>query len=139
MLKIKIYSVGKTKESWLEDALEEYLKRLSPYMQIETLWAREDEHLIAILGSTPAIALDPLGKEYDSPAFSRFLFQQFEKQGSRLTFVIGGPEGLPRSLKEHAMLISLSKLTFTHQITRLVLLEQLYRAQQIQLCSPYHK
>jgi 23S rRNA (pseudouridine1915-N3)-methyltransferase len=139
MLRIKIISVGKTKEAWLEAALEEYTKRLAPHLQLETLWVRNDEQLIALAQEAPYLALDPQGKELDSIAFSRFLFQQLEKQGSRLTFLIGGPEGLPAELKKGVQLISLSKLTFTHQITRLILAEQLYRAVEIDRGSPYHK
>lgn len=139
MLKVKILSVGKTKESWLEMALEEYAKRLAPHMQLETVWARSDEQLLLLAKETPVLALDPQGRKLDSLEFSRFLFQQFEKQGSRLTFVIGGPEGLPAEIKRTSPLISLSRLTFTHQITRLVLVEQIYRAVEINRGSPYHK
>lgn len=139
MLKVKILSVGKTKESWLEDALEEYVKRLSPVLQIETQWVKNDEQLLAVCENEQVIALDPLGKTFDSPEFAKFIQQQFEVQGSRLTFVIGGPEGLPPLLKKSAKLISLSKLTFTHQIARLVLVEQIYRALEIAKGTPYHK
>jgi len=140
MLKAKILSVGKTKEAWLDAALEEYTKRLAPSLQLETVWARNNEQLLSLAKEAGSLlALDPQGKEYESLEFSRFLFQQFEKQGSRLTFVIGGPEGLPAEIKRTAPLISLSRLTFTHQITRLVLVEQIYRAIEIERGSPYHK
>lgn len=139
MLKIKIISVGKTKETWLEDALQEYVKRLSPIMQIETQWVKNDEQLLEVCENENVIALDPLGKEYDSVGFSKFVLHQFEAGGSRMSFVIGGPEGLPPLLKKSSKLISLSKLTFTHQIARLVLMEQLYRAFEISKGTPYHK
>lgn len=138
MLKVKIISIGKTKEPWLEEALDDYLKRLSPFMQIETVWAKNEQQMMNLALSN-AIGLDPNGKMFDSLEFAGFLQQQFEKQGSRITFVIGGADGLPLQIKQNAPLISLSKLTFTHQITRLVLIEQLYRAMEITKGSPYHK
>ena len=138
MLKVKIISIGKTKEPWLEEALDDYLKRLSPFVQIETVWAKNEQQMMNLALSN-AIGLDPNGKMFDSLEFAGFLQQQFEKQGSRITFVIGGADGLPLQIKQNAPLISLSKLTFTHQITRLVLIEQLYRAMEITKGSPYHK
>ncbi len=139
MLKVKIISVGKTKEPWLEEALQEYIKRLSPIMQFETLWVKNDDQLLESCKKENIIALDPLGKEFDSLGFSKFVQQQFEANGSRIAFVIGGPEGLPPLLKKSSKLISLSKLTFTHQIARLVLVEQLYRSFEIAKSTPYHK
>jgi 23S rRNA (pseudouridine1915-N3)-methyltransferase len=68
-----------------------------------------------------------------------FLSAQWEEAGSRLQLVIGGAEGIPIQLKQNSPLISLSPLTFTHQITRLILIEQLYRAVEIQKNSKYHK
>lgn len=133
MLKIKIFSPGKTKESWLLEALAEYEKRLTGSIVIE--WDHSDKE-----PDTPYICLDPEGKLLSSEDFSKFLFKAWEQGGSRLSIVIGGPEGLSSEiLKKASSIISLSKLTFTHQITRLVLLEQVYRALQIQKGSPYHK
>lgn len=132
MLKCKILSVGKTKETWLEDALAEYAKRLKPYMTVETLWAKSDDQLVEWVEKEDlVIGLDPKGR--------RFISDCWEKGGSRLTFVIGGPEGLPPHIKKGYPLISLSLLTFTHQMTRLILMEQLYRAMEILKGSRYHK
>lgn len=140
MLKLKILSVGKTKETWLEEALAEYMKRLKPYMTIETIWAKDDAQLTELVKKeTTVIALDPSGRLLTSEQFTSFLAQSWEKGGSRVAFVIGGAEGLPLEVKEHYPLISLSPLTFTHQITRLVLIEQVYRAMEIQKGSRYHK
>lgn len=140
MLKIKIYSVGKTKESWLEDALEEYLRRLKPTATIEFLWAKNDEQLTDLVAKeSTTICLDPKGKSMTSEQFSNFLMGKLEEGGSRLAFVIGGPEGLPQVLKKSYTLFSLSPLTLTHQLTRLVLLEQIYRAFEIAKGTPYHK
>ena len=140
MLKLKILSVGKSKETWLEDAMQEYAKRLKPYLSIEWLWAKDNSQLVDwAKKESSVICLDPAGRLLTSEQFATFIEQAWEKGGSRLTFIIGGAEGLPMELKTHSPLISLSPLTFTHQITRLVLIEQIYRAIEIKRGSPYHK
>lgn len=140
MLKLKLLSVGKTKEKWLNDALNEYTKRLQPSVQIDSLWAKDNAQLIEwTLKETHYLCLDPAGRLFTSEEFATFLAQQWEKGGSRLTLVIGGAEGLPPEIKAKGILISLSPLTFTHQITRLVLIEQVYRTIEIQKGSHYHK
>jgi len=140
MLKLKILSIGKTKEKWLEEAFNEYLKRLQPTVQVDCQWAKDDPQLLEWALKEPAVlGLDPAGRLFTSEAFSNFLCQQWEIQGSRLTLVIGGAEGLPLAIKQKAQLISLSPLTFTHQMTRLILIEQVYRALEIQRGSHYHK
>jgi 23S rRNA (pseudouridine1915-N3)-methyltransferase len=139
MYKIKIFSVGKTKEAWLETAFEEYVKRLKPWTVIECSWFKNDEQLIqAVEKEDSVIALDPQGQQYDSVAFAHHVDVLLEKGGSRLTFVIGGADGLPVVLKKNPI-ISFSKMTFTHQLTRLVLIEQLYRTYTILNDTPYHK
>jgi 23S rRNA (pseudouridine1915-N3)-methyltransferase len=140
MLKLKILSVGKTKEKWLEDACDEYLKRLKPIVQIDFLWAKDTSQLIEWVKKEQSyICLDPAGRLMDSVELSHFFMSQWEKGGSRLTLIIGGAEGLPKEIKQNATLISLSPLTFTHQITRLVLIEQIYRATEIDKGTQYHK
>jgi 23S rRNA (pseudouridine1915-N3)-methyltransferase len=140
MLKLKILSIGKTKENWLEAALAEYTKRLKPVMSIEWIWAKDNSHLIELAKKEAlVICLDPLGSQLTSEQFADFLEHSWQKGGSRLTFIIGGAEGLPLELKKNFTLISLSSLTFTHQMTRIVLLEQMYRAFEIQKGSHYHK
>ena len=132
-LKIKIFSPGKTKEPWLQDALAEYEKRLTGSIAIE--WDHQN-----FRGEGSYICLDPNGIQQTSPDFSDFLYREFEKQGSRLTFVIGSPSGLPSNIVHRAShSISFSKMTFTHQHIRLLLLEQIYRAFQIHKGTHYHK
>lgn len=139
MHKIKVLAIGKTKETWLDHALDEFYKRLSPYAQFEWILAKDDEQLIQLCAKEPwVIALDPLGKQLDSVAFSHYLLNKLEMHGTRIAFAIGGPNGLPESLRKGDM-ISFSKLTFTHQIVRLILVEQVYRAFEIARGSPYHK
>jgi len=140
MLKLKILSIGKTKEEWLDKAIEEYVKRLKPLLSIEFVWAKNDEQLIALVEKEPLfICCDALGLSLNSEQFSDYFQKKFTEGGSRLAIVIGGAEGLPSSLKTHKNLISLSPLTMTHQIIRLVLLEQIYRAVEIAKGTKYHK
>jgi 23S rRNA (pseudouridine1915-N3)-methyltransferase len=143
MIKIKIYSIGKTKEAWLDEAFEEYLKRLQPWCQVECIWLKNDEQLIAaVLKESMVICLQQTGVEHDSSHFAQSLSQWVEKGGARLTFVIGGPEGLPLQILSNyppSSYLSLSRMTFTHQITRLVLIEQIYRAFTILHGVPYNK
>jgi 23S rRNA (pseudouridine1915-N3)-methyltransferase len=150
MFKIKILSVGKTKEAWLEQALNEYIKRLQPIAAFEFVWAKNDKQLLELVGKEGYfICLDANGMLMSSEKFSGYLIDRLEKNGSRLTLVIGGAEGLPAELKAGngagagagagAELISLSPMTLTHQATRLILLEQIYRAFEIARGSKYHK
>lgn len=140
MLKLKILSVGKTKEKWLEDGCSEYVKRMKPKVHIEFCWAKDDVQLIQWAQKESGIlCLDPQGKSFTSEAFSQYLFSEWEQHGSQLTVIIGGAEGIPYELKKKTKLISLSSLTFTHQMTRLIIMEQIYRAFEIQKNSSYHK
>lgn len=140
MLKLKIYSVGRPKERWIEEGVEEYIRRLKSQMSIECIWVKSDEQLAGALErEAKVICLDPAGKMLESEAFSKQIIQDFEAGGSRLSIVIGGSDGLPPELKKKHTLLSLSPLTFTHQLTRLVLVEQVYRALEIAKGSRYHK
>lgn len=141
MYKLKIFSIGKTKEAWLKEALDEYSRRLSPILSIEWMLVKDDQQLEAHLQKESAfIALEPGGKMFTSEDFSTWLIQSFEAKGSRLNFVIGGAEGIPPEISERALAkISLSKMTFTHQLTRLILIEQIYRAFEIDKGTGYHK
>ncbi|MBB65311.1 MAG: 50S rRNA methyltransferase [Waddliaceae bacterium] len=140
MLKIKIILVGRTKEAWLENAVQDYVKRLSSSTSIEWLVLKTNEQLIKQIDKERSIlCLDPLGEKVNSERFCTLLFQQLETGGSRVTFVIGGAEGLPDQIRKKHTLISLSPLTFTHQIARLILIEQIYRAFEIRKGTGYHK
>lgn len=140
MIKIKILSVGKTKDSWLEEALGDYFKRLRGQIDFDCIWVKSDEQLVQLAQKESSlICLDPSGKEMNSPEFAAFFEKEVEKEGARLTFVIGGAEGLPKNLREYHPLVSLSHLTFTHQIARLILVEQIYRAFTLLKGVPYHK
>lgn len=140
MLKLKIISIGKTKEEWLHAAIEEYVKRLSPLLKIEFIWVKNNDQLREQLDKEiSVICLDAAGKIFDSEKFAEFLQTQFVESKSRLTIAIGGAEGLPEDLKTRYRCVSLSPLTMTHQIVRLVLIEQIYRAFEIAKGTKYHK
>ena len=140
MIKIKIIGVGKTKEEWLETAIAEYLKRLSPIAQFEFIFLKDDAQLLQATSEEPHyITLDEQGKTFSSVDFAHFIQKQLDQNGPRLTFIIGGAEGLPPALKSHLPNLSLSSMTLTHQMVRLLLIEQIYRALEIQRGSRYHK
>ena len=136
MFKVKVLTIGRCKEEWLEAALSEYEKRLKGKLSMEWILAKDDRDLAEKAAEQPYIALDPKGELLTSEAWS----EKMVKMGLRLAFVIGGPEGLPSALLKNASFKwSLSPLTFTHQMARLILVEQLYRAMEIERGSSYNK
>jgi len=138
--KITIFSVGKTKESWLLEATSEYEVRLQSLIEIKWVFVKKSEQLIPLLEGIPFIALTPEAKQFSSEDFSSELYSWLEKKGSRLSFLIGGAEGIaPELLSKAFATLSFSKMTFTHQMIRLLLIEQIYRAAEIQKGSNYHK
>ncbi len=148
MISVKIITLGKLKESYWKDAETEYLKRLSPYAKIQITELKEEafnsekertevqkkeaEKILKQLdGNDVVIALHERGKEMLSTDLAKTLAQK-SQQGNRLTFIIGGPLGLHESVLAKADLqLSLSQLTFPHQMVRTILLEQLYRSVMI--------
>ena len=159
-MKIRIIAIGKIKESYLKIGISEYLKRISPYSQIEIVELMDESNsdkpsiseieiikdkeglkiLKLIKPSDYIINLDLNKKEFTSEEFASYLDKKMEISKSYLTFVIGGSYGLSDALKKRADdSISLSKMTFLHQMTRLILLEQIYRAFKINRNEVYHK
>ena len=158
-MKIKIYCIGKIKEQYLKDGINEYLKRISPYSNIEVAEVNdskvkenpnqadiekakneEGERVLKLLKNDYLIGLDMNKQEITSEDFAVFLNKKMVEGGSNISFVIGGSYGLSDSLKNRCNTsISLSKLTFLHQMTRLILLEQIYRAFKILNNETYHK
>lgn len=137
MFKVKIIAVGRVKDAWLQTAIAEYEKRLQGRCALEWLIADDNKNLVRLASEQAGlIALDPNGELVDSEAFS----EKWRGLGARAAFIIGGPEGLPpEAVRMAKMRWSLSPLTFTNQIVRLVLSEQIYRALEIARGSPYHK
>ena len=158
-MKIKIYSIGKIKEQYLKDGINEYIKRISPYSNIEIIEVadskvkdnpnqsdinkaknEEGERVLKLLKTDYLIGLDMNKQEFTSEDFAEFLNKKLVEGGSNISFVIGGSYGLSDALKARCNTsISLSKLTFLHQMTRLILLEQIYRAFKILNNETYHK
>jgi len=141
MFKVKIYTIHKTKEKWLKEAIFEYEKRLKPFISLNfEILKNEKELEKKISKESFYICLDEKGKKLSSHAFSKKILYYFQKNHLNINFVIGSDKGISNKIKSNASFIfSLSDLTFTHQITRLLLIEQLYRAIQIANKSKYHK
>ncbi|MBS0656436.1 MAG: 23S rRNA (pseudouridine(1915)-N(3))-methyltransferase RlmH [Verrucomicrobia bacterium] len=140
MIKIKFLSVGKTHEKWLEEGIDMYVKRMSPWAQFEFIWLKDASQLEKALSAEKhVVILDPKGQQVDSHRFADWFFKKVEQAGSRLTFAIGPAEGFSEKVKAEYEAISFSQLTFTHQLARLILIEQLFRAFEIKKGSAYHK
>ena len=139
--RIRILAVGKVRKGWVLEGIATYLKRL-PGLQVVELRdagkAKEaDAVLAALQPGEQLVVMAEEGQTFDSPAFA----ERLKGSGSeRLVFVIGGAEGIDPALKARASWkLSLSPMTFPHELARLLLLEQLYRALTIQQGGPYHK
>jgi 23S rRNA (pseudouridine1915-N3)-methyltransferase len=171
-LEINIRMVGRKNSiestSFLQDSYLTYTQRLSSTINLYTSFHKSNEDLIKNVQQDDnknhgIICLDENGKMYTSEEFSDKLYDWLERYGSRLTFVIGGADGLPPELKQlnyknnrntsksgndsngcilntsNVEFVSLSKMTFTHQWARTILVEQIYRASEIHKGSGYHK
>lgn len=155
-MRLELLFLGKTKEAYLAAGIEDYSKRLSHYLRLEIktvkegkinkgepenfLIEKESEKLLQSTQGSYLVCLDRTGTQIDSLALASQL-ERWEIQGvKKISFVIGGPLGLsPAILKKADLVLSLSPMTFTHEITRLLLLEQLYRACTIKAGEKYHK
>ena len=159
-MKIKIYAIGHLKEAYLKQGISEYLERLKPYTQVEIIEVNDesivqnpsqkeieiakDKEGLKILkllkNDEYVIGLDLVKKQPTSPEFAKYLEDKFVLGGSNISFVIGGSYGLSEELKKRCQdRIGLSNMTFLHQMTRLILLEQIYRAFKINRNEVYHK
>ena len=150
---IKLIVIGQLKEKYLKEAVEEYKKRISKYTNIEIIELK-DEGLVEeekakkleaekiekhINDKDYIITLEIEGKEYSSLEFAEKI-RTIQIENSNITFIIGGSYGLADSIKNKAkMHLSFSKMTFPHQLFRVVLLEQIYRAFKINNNENYHK
>lgn len=150
---IKIICVGKLKEKYWTMAIEEYQKRMQKYTKVEIIELMDektDDKVVALRKEKEQIlkhvnpkdyiiTLEIDGEEYDSLTFSRKL-DQIEMKNPNITFIIGGSFGLDNEIKNLSNeKISFSKLTFPHQLFRVMLLEQIYRAYKIRNNESYHK
>ncbi len=159
MMSIVILSVGRIKEPFLKAGIEEYLRRIRPYARVTVtevpeesfgphpgeaeraaVLSREGDKLRRHLEDDAyVVALDPKGKQVSSEEFAELLETRALEGKSRVTFIIGGPLGLSSDILDRAdQIISFSSMTFPHQLFRLMLVEQLYRAFKISRREPYH-
>ena len=159
-MNVNVVCIGKLKERYWQEACAEYAKRLSRFLSLQVTELREErlpekagaaeERAVkeaegqAILKALPeeafVIALDLKGKTMDSPALAHYLDDLRLQGRSHIAFVIGGSLGLSESVLRRADLrLSFSEFTFPHQLMRVILLEQLYRARKISAGEKYHK
>ncbi len=145
-MKIKIAWIGKTKEPAIASLTEEYLKRISRYALVEGVSLRDEADLLAKFGGsakgatkTTLVLMDSQGKEYSSEQFAKFLGDYQDRNPLPLVLAIGGADGFSAEAKSAAQsTISLGKMTLAHELARVVLLEQVYRAFTILKGHPYH-
>lgn len=159
-MKVKVISVGKLKEKYLKDGIAEYTKRLGRFAKMELIeladektpdnaspveksqiMGKEAERILAKVGERDFVVVLAIeGKQFSSEDFSQLLHDQMVGGYSTITFIIGGSLGLDNRVKKRAnQLLSFGLLTLPHQLMRLVLVEQIYRAFMIAEGSPYHK
>lgn len=159
MVRIKVRAIGRVKEQFIRDAIADYEKRISQYCQIECAefpeapvpdthpstiekaCVIEGEKLCSGIGAQDyVIVLDRMGRPVSSEGFAGII-KQCEVEGPyQVVFVIGGPYGLSDACKKRAdMILSCSAMTFPHQLARLILYEQIYRAFSIIRGQPYHR
>ena len=134
-MRIVVVAVGRLRPPFVDD-VEHYKKLLARYTRLELVEVREDEQVARRLPERAFVSLlDREGEALDSVAFSRFL-EARRQSGVDLCFVVGGPFGLELDGVDHRL--SLGAITLPHQLARVVLLEQLYRAHKILAGEPYH-
>lgn len=155
-MKICLLVIGKTDAAYIRAGIEEYEKRLARYVPYEMKvlpdvknsknlteeLQKEKEAELILAQLQPGdwvVLLDEKGKQFDSLGFSEFVAQKMLKGLKRLVFVIGGPYGFAPAVYQRAdEKISLSRMTFSHQMVRMIFAEQLYRAMTIMKGEPYH-
>ncbi len=157
-MKFEVIFLGKTREKYLDQGIRDYGERLRRYVPLEirilkdrnkhakndtdkVIMAREAEQLLSqVKSASLTVALDPNGRQHSSEELSRIL-EKWENQGLQtISFLIGGHLGLTADVLDRADVTwSLSRLTFTHEMSRFILLEQLYRACSIKANHNYHK
>lgn len=159
-MRIRLVTVGKVKEKYLQAGIDEYLKRLGPYAKVEMVGlpdepipdnaspaqeeqvkAREGERILrAIDPGHHVVVLDQRGREFTSEELAAFLEERALRGQSSLAFVVGGSLGLDRAVLERAdTKLSLGRMTFLHQMVPMILLEQIYRGYKINRGEKYHK
>ncbi len=163
MVKIRVLAVGKTKEDWIKQGMHHYSKLLGKHAHIELVEVKDEkitrsrkseavleaeaDRIIRYLkkddsagSSHLRVALDKGGKQLSSEGLARLLKENLNRGYSQFTFILGGALGLSPGVADTCQLkLSLSAMTFTHEMTRVILLEQIYRAFSILEGTDYHK
>ena len=164
-MKIKIAWIGKTKEPALQALTEEYLQRISRYVPVEGIALRDEVALLEICGRAPSasssakslagtsakhrksaggvkstlVLMDSRGREFSSEQFAQFVGDYRDRNPLPLVFAVGAADGFSEETRAAAQFtISLGKMTFAHELARVVLLEQVYRAFTILMGHPHH-
>ena len=144
-MKLRIAWIGKTKEAAIQSLTEEYLKRLSRYGDVQGMAIRDESALLKLGGreARPTrhtlVLLDSRGKQLSSEEFAEFLGNHQDRNPLPLLFAVGPANGFTEEARQEAnLLLSLGKMTVAHELARVVLLEQLYRAFTILKGHPYH-
>ncbi len=155
-MEIELLTVGKTTIRFVIDGIEEYTRRLKHYIpysirtipdikntsKMDQAKQKEEEGkkiLEAVSNSDYVVLLDERGKQYSSVEFSAFIEKQMVAGRRKVIFVVGGPYGFSKTVYDRAdSLLSLSKMTFNHEMVRLFFTEQIYRAMTIMRGEPYH-
>ena len=151
-MKVRVVWVGKSREAWVKEALADYSDRIRRYTPLELGEVRDEKGALAeemrrrecerlekqVPPGATLILLDELGEQMNSPGLADFIGKQRDTGTGELVFVIGGAYGFSDAFRRRGRLLSLSKMTFTHQMVRVFLLEQIYRAFTILNNEPYH-
>ncbi len=151
-MKLKVLWVGKSRDPWVKEALNDYAGRIRRYCPLELIDIRDEKGAEAeemrrrecerlekhIPPGATLVLLDERGEQMDSPGLAAFIGKQRDAGVGDLVFVIGGAYGFSEEFRRRGKLLALSRMTFTHQMVRAFLLEQIYRAFTILNKEPYH-
>jgi 23S rRNA (pseudouridine1915-N3)-methyltransferase len=145
-VKLKVAWIGKTKDKAIQSLTEEYLKRLKRYGEVEGVELRDEAAVLQLAEDRgrnrvrhALVLLDSRGKQLSSEELAKFLQDHEERNPLPLAFAVGGADGFSEVARRKATLVlSLGRMTLAHELARVVLLEQLYRACTIRARHPYH-
>jgi 23S rRNA (pseudouridine1915-N3)-methyltransferase len=142
-MRLRLVMLGKTRRPELRSIIDDYVKRIARYAPVEITELRETEAVLkkfAFDQPSTIVLLDDRGKSLDSGAFARWLGELRDRSTRQLTFVCGGADGFPEEIRSQAnQKISLSAMTYSHELARAMLAQQLYRAFAILSGSAYPK
>ena len=151
-MKLKVLWVGKSRDPWVKDAVDEYAGRIRRYCPLELVDIRDEKGAEAeemrrrecerlekqIPPNATLFLLDERGEQLDSPGLAGLIGKQRDSGVGEIVFAIGGAYGFSEEFRRRGRLLALSRMTFTHQMVRAFLLEQIYRAFTILNKEPYH-